>query len=126
MKFFTTHDATLAQFGTSANALAKIFEDKALKQCTSINNPPPEPEHNGQSDLFDEMYSARWLEGGTVESEIQRFLEESPEPKSTDILLFWKSMVAFSYIFLSWLTNILQYQLPVPPLSRFSLVVEKY
>ncbi|MBW0481277.1 hypothetical protein O181_020992 [Austropuccinia psidii MF-1] len=46
MKFFTTHDITLAQFGTSANSLAKIFEDKAQKQCTSINNPLPEPECN--------------------------------------------------------------------------------
>ncbi|MBW0499106.1 hypothetical protein O181_038821 [Austropuccinia psidii MF-1] len=91
MKFFTTHDTTLAQFGTSANALAKIFEDKAQKQCTSVNNPLPEPEFNGKSGLFDEMYCARWLEGGTVKSEIQRFLAEPPEPKSTDILLFWKS-----------------------------------
>ncbi|MBW0492607.1 hypothetical protein O181_032322 [Austropuccinia psidii MF-1] len=91
MKFFTTHDTTLAQFGTSANALAKIFEDKAQKQCISFNNPLPEPECNGKSGLFNEMYSARWLEGGTVESEIQRFLAEPPEPKSTDILLFWKS-----------------------------------
>ncbi|MBW0466196.1 hypothetical protein O181_005911 [Austropuccinia psidii MF-1] len=91
MKFFTAHDTTLAQFGTSANALAKIFEDEAQKQCTSVNNPPPEPERDGQSGLFDEMYSAKWLEGGTVESEIQRFFAEPPEPKSTDILLFWKS-----------------------------------
>ncbi|MBW0549626.1 hypothetical protein O181_089341 [Austropuccinia psidii MF-1] len=91
MKFFTDHDTTLAQFGTSANSLAKIFEDKAQKQCTSVNNPPPEDEHNGQSGLFDEMYSAKWLEAGTVESEIQWFLAEPSEPKSTDILLFWKS-----------------------------------
>ncbi|MBW0510215.1 hypothetical protein O181_049930 [Austropuccinia psidii MF-1] len=91
MKFFTAHDTTLAQFGTSANALAKSFEDKAQKQCTRVNNPPPEPESNGQSGLFDKMYSEKWLEGGTVESEIQRFLAEPPEPKSTYILLFWKS-----------------------------------
>ncbi|MBW0468081.1 hypothetical protein O181_007796 [Austropuccinia psidii MF-1] len=126
MKFFTAHDTTLAQFGTSANALAKTFEDKAQKQCTSVNNPPPEPERNGQSGLFDKMYSSKWLKGGTVESKIQRFLAEPPEPKSTDILLFWKS---HGGIFQNLSLTPCKY-LAIPatssPLSGFSLVGEKY
>ncbi|MBW0470056.1 hypothetical protein O181_009771 [Austropuccinia psidii MF-1] len=126
MKFFTAHNTTLAQFGTSANALAKVFEDKAQKQCTSVNNPPPEPEHDGQSGLFDKMYSAKSLEGGTVESEIQWFWQNPPNPNLLIYFYFGSPVVAFSHIFLSWLANIFQFQLPVPPLSRFSLVGEKY
>ncbi|MBW0579803.1 hypothetical protein O181_119518 [Austropuccinia psidii MF-1] len=106
MKFFTAHDTALAQFGTSANALAKSFEGKAQKQCTRVNNPPPEPEFNGQSGLFDKMYSARWLKGGTVESEIQRFLAEALNPNLLIYSYFGSPVVAFSHIFLSWLTHI--------------------
>ncbi|MBW0503536.1 hypothetical protein O181_043251 [Austropuccinia psidii MF-1] len=40
---------------------------------------------------FDNMYPSSSLEDNTLETELDRFLAEPPEPKTTNILLFWKS-----------------------------------
>ncbi|MBW0520138.1 hypothetical protein O181_059853, partial [Austropuccinia psidii MF-1] len=37
------------------------------------------------------MYPSATHKGGTLELELRRYFEESPEPKDTDILVLWRS-----------------------------------
>ncbi|MBW0586520.1 hypothetical protein O181_126235 [Austropuccinia psidii MF-1] len=47
--------------------------------------------HNIGTGLFEEIYPLSLPEGDEVEIKLQRYLSEPPEPKETDILIFWKS-----------------------------------
>ncbi|MBW0567756.1 hypothetical protein O181_107471 [Austropuccinia psidii MF-1] len=88
--FFTTHESTLEEFHTSSLQLSKVFEDKAKKY---VNNKDSQPHVNLERTrgLLDEMYPSTSGEGCSFEKELQRYFAEPPEPKDTDILIFWKS-----------------------------------
>ncbi|MBW0511448.1 hypothetical protein O181_051163, partial [Austropuccinia psidii MF-1] len=88
--FFATHESTLAEFHTSSLQLSKVFEDKAKKY---VNNNDSEPHVNIKktTGLLDKMYPSTSGDGCSFEKELQRYFAEPPEPKDTDILIFWKS-----------------------------------
>ncbi|MBW0460508.1 hypothetical protein O181_000223 [Austropuccinia psidii MF-1] len=97
LQFFTNHQTTLSHFGTSLAKLAAIFEEEARKHVTS-ENLNSDTTHSDKAvpvsigmGLFDDMYSLASSEGRNFENKIQRFFAEPPEPKETEILLFWKS-----------------------------------
>ncbi|MBW0542970.1 hypothetical protein O181_082685 [Austropuccinia psidii MF-1] len=92
LKIFSTHEETLAQFGTSSLKLAVIFEEDARNNFTLSSSQTMEGvNHNVGTGLFEEMYPLSLPEGNTVEIKVQRYLAKPPEPKETDILIFWKS-----------------------------------
>ncbi|MBW0518824.1 hypothetical protein O181_058539 [Austropuccinia psidii MF-1] len=45
--------------------------------------------------LLDKIHPSASLEGSSLELELKRYLAKPPEPKDTNILLFWKSQVIF-------------------------------
>ncbi|MBW0462700.1 hypothetical protein O181_002415 [Austropuccinia psidii MF-1] len=92
LKFLSTHEEILAKFGTSSLKLAVIFEEDARSHFTlSSSQTMDSVNHNISTGLFEEMYPLSLPKGNTVEIEVQRYLAEPPEPKETDILIFWKS-----------------------------------
>ncbi|MBW0464945.1 hypothetical protein O181_004660 [Austropuccinia psidii MF-1] len=88
--FFATHESTLVEFHTSSLQLSKVFEDKAKKY---VNNDDSQPHVNIKKTrgLLDKMYPSSSGEGCSFEKELQWYFAEPPEPKDTDILIFWKS-----------------------------------
>ncbi|MBW0550443.1 hypothetical protein O181_090158 [Austropuccinia psidii MF-1] len=97
LQFFTNHQTTLSCFGTLSAKLSAIFDEEARKHFTS-ENLKSDTTHSDNAvpvsigmGLFDEMYSLASSEGRKFENEIQKFFAEPPEPKETNILLFWKS-----------------------------------
>ncbi|MBW0481444.1 hypothetical protein O181_021159 [Austropuccinia psidii MF-1] len=91
LKFLSTHEETLAQFGTSSLKLAVIFEEDARNHFTLSSSQIMESvNHNISTGLFEEMYPFPLPKGNAVEIEVQRYLAEPSEPKETDILIFWK------------------------------------
>ncbi|MBW0538824.1 hypothetical protein O181_078539 [Austropuccinia psidii MF-1] len=88
--FFATHESTLAEFHTSSLQLSKVFEDKAKKY---VNNDNSEPHVNIEktTGLLNKMYPSASGDGCSFEKELQRYFSEPPEPKDSDILIFWKS-----------------------------------
>ncbi|MBW0475646.1 hypothetical protein O181_015361 [Austropuccinia psidii MF-1] len=87
--FFATPESTLAEFNTSSVQLSKFFEDKAKKYVKKDSQPHVNIE--GTRGLLDKMYPSTSGEGCTFEKELQWYFAEPPEPKDTDILLFWNS-----------------------------------
>ena len=57
MKFFNMHNATLEQFGTSANKLKSTFEQEAIKHLINSNKTPqvPQDSNKNTSGLIDEL-----------------------------------------------------------------------
>ncbi|MBW0551010.1 hypothetical protein O181_090725 [Austropuccinia psidii MF-1] len=96
LQFFTNHQTALSCFGTSLAKLAAIFDEEARKNVTSENLNSDTTHSNNAvpvsigMGLFDDMYSLASSEGRNFENKIQQFFSEPPEPKETDILLFWK------------------------------------
>ncbi|MBW0470509.1 hypothetical protein O181_010224 [Austropuccinia psidii MF-1] len=98
LRFFQSHNMTLAWFGTSAKNLAGIFEDQAQKHFRKDIKTSNEPSYNTSKSngLFKEMYSSsNASDANSMDNEVTRFLSEPPEPKTTDILLFWNSQQTF-------------------------------
>ncbi|MBW0514950.1 hypothetical protein O181_054665 [Austropuccinia psidii MF-1] len=97
LQFFTNHKTTLFPFGTFLAKLAAIFDEEARKHFTSekLNSDTTHSDNavpvSIAMGLFDDMYSLASSEGRNFGNKIQRFFAEPPEPKETDILLFWKS-----------------------------------
>ncbi|MBW0476058.1 hypothetical protein O181_015773 [Austropuccinia psidii MF-1] len=89
--FFLTQNYTLGEFGTSCTQLTKIFEEKAQKFVTIQDCKPHEIVLERSTRLLEKMYPSGTHKGGTLELELQRYFEEPPEPKDTDILVFWRS-----------------------------------
>ncbi|MBW0581574.1 hypothetical protein O181_121289 [Austropuccinia psidii MF-1] len=98
LRFLQSHNMTLARFGTSATNLAGIFEDQAQKHFRKDITTSNEPSYNTSKStgLFDKMYSSsNASDANSLDNELTRFVSEPPEPKTTDILLFWKSRQTF-------------------------------
>ncbi|MBW0497863.1 hypothetical protein O181_037578 [Austropuccinia psidii MF-1] len=89
--FFLTHNSTLGEFGTSCTQLTKRFEEEAQKFVTIQDCKPHEIVVERSKRLLDKMYPSATHKGGTLELELQRYFAEPPEPKDTDILVFWRS-----------------------------------
>ncbi|MBW0474465.1 hypothetical protein O181_014180 [Austropuccinia psidii MF-1] len=89
--FFLTHDSTLGEFGTSCTQLTKMFEEEAQKFVTIQDCEPHEIVVERSTRLLDKMYPSATHKGATLELELQRYFSEPPEPKDTDILVFWRS-----------------------------------
>ncbi|MBW0461329.1 hypothetical protein O181_001044 [Austropuccinia psidii MF-1] len=96
-QFFTNHQTTLSCCGTLSVKLAAIFDDDERRHVTFKNlnidtthSDNPVPVSIGMG-LFDDMYSLASSKGKSFKNKIQKFFSEPPEPKETDILLFWKS-----------------------------------
>ncbi|MBW0482459.1 hypothetical protein O181_022174 [Austropuccinia psidii MF-1] len=68
-----------------------MFEDESRKFVTVPNHEQHDIVVERSTCLLDKMYPSASLEGSSLELELQRYLAEPPEPKDTDILLFWKS-----------------------------------
>ncbi|MBW0486288.1 hypothetical protein O181_026003 [Austropuccinia psidii MF-1] len=90
LQFFYSYDTTLAKFETSASQLAGIFQSEATKEFKGVS-PMPHLGEQERRGFFDDIYLSSSGEGSSLELEIQRFFSEPPEPKSTNVLQFWKS-----------------------------------
>ncbi|MBW0495568.1 hypothetical protein O181_035283 [Austropuccinia psidii MF-1] len=97
LQFFTNNQTTLSHFGTLLAKLSAIFDEEARKHVTS-ENLNSDTTHSDNAvpvsigmGLFDDMYSLASSEERNFEKKILQFFSEPPEPKETNILLFWKS-----------------------------------
>ncbi|MBW0482339.1 hypothetical protein O181_022054 [Austropuccinia psidii MF-1] len=68
-----------------------MFDKEAQKFVTIQDCEPHEIVVERSTRLLDKMYPSAKHEGGTLELELQRYFAEPPEPKDTDILVFWRS-----------------------------------
>ncbi|MBW0500156.1 hypothetical protein O181_039871 [Austropuccinia psidii MF-1] len=75
----------------SCTQLTKMFEEEAQKFVTIQYCKPHEIAAERSTCLLDKMYPSATHKGGTLELELQRCFSEPPEPKDTDILVFWRS-----------------------------------
>ncbi|MBW0461350.1 hypothetical protein O181_001065 [Austropuccinia psidii MF-1] len=91
MKFFMTFDSALDHFGTLYQKLQLIFVDEAKNHFKYKTASQDNQMIEKGTALFYELYPSHSQETCTLETEPKRFLAEPPEPKDTDILLFWKS-----------------------------------
>ncbi|MBW0463924.1 hypothetical protein O181_003639 [Austropuccinia psidii MF-1] len=71
--------------------LATFFEDDATKHFQSTHPLQVNVTIEKSNCIFDQMYPSTLPEHNTLEVKIQSYLMEPPEPKDTDIALFWKS-----------------------------------
>ncbi|MBW0469572.1 hypothetical protein O181_009287 [Austropuccinia psidii MF-1] len=96
LQFFTNHQTTLSCFGTLSDKLAAIFDEEARRHVTSenLNSDTTHSDNTVPVSIgmgpFVDMYSLESSEGRNFEIKIQEFFADPPEPKETDILLFWK------------------------------------
>ncbi|MBW0483889.1 hypothetical protein O181_023604 [Austropuccinia psidii MF-1] len=97
MKFFASHESSLANFGSSSNKLLKIFDDLEKKDSQPQPKIPPDSINPPEkaSGLFDEMYPSFPNEGCSLENKLYLFFAEPTETKDTDIPLFWKTQGKF-------------------------------
>ncbi|MBW0494181.1 hypothetical protein O181_033896 [Austropuccinia psidii MF-1] len=91
MKFFTTNKLTIMQIGKSSNKIQALFEEDAKNHFKSKNLAQDPYGIEKVTGLFDELHPSCSWESCTLETEIRRLLAGPPEPKDTNILIFWKS-----------------------------------
>ncbi|MBW0475955.1 hypothetical protein O181_015670 [Austropuccinia psidii MF-1] len=93
-QLFLSHKTTLSWFGNLDTNLGGIFKDQAWKHFRQDSTIPNEPKSDNSTStgLFDKLYSSlNASDANSLDNELTRVFAEPPEPKTTDILLFWKS-----------------------------------
>ncbi|MBW0464927.1 hypothetical protein O181_004642 [Austropuccinia psidii MF-1] len=86
LKFFITHDSTLACFDCFAGKPTCIFEDEARKNF-SVTNPQktrPPISSNMDTAFFYEMYPSFFQGDMTLENELKHFYAEPPQSNRDD------------------------------------------
>ncbi|MBW0537962.1 hypothetical protein O181_077677 [Austropuccinia psidii MF-1] len=81
--------ATLQLLGTSSKELQEKFENESQKHFTNDENVPSSTQVNmAPSGIYDELYKSSTPDQSSLKIELNRFLVETSEPKSTDVLVF--------------------------------------
>ncbi|MBW0569403.1 hypothetical protein O181_109118 [Austropuccinia psidii MF-1] len=84
--------ATLQLISKSSKELQEQFENEAQKHFTNAENVPSSTQADmAPSGIYDELYESSTQNQSSLENELNRFLVETSEPKSTDVLVFWKT-----------------------------------